>query len=129
MPLGLLLDLPKIRSVTESNYPRCSPRETILHRPFLVTSIGVLLALRLPLAVIRLITFFVIYSSDGCPRWTRTHIRKKVLKYVPSLADFNSSTAIFFIARCIWIHATLTHRTPRYVLRRSGKSMAKRGHV
>lgn len=76
------------------------------------TSISNLLGFRRPLAVFRGVTLVIVFSINRCVRRAFAHIRQKVLKYLPSFANFDASTSVVYECFRVWIIAPLSHPAP-----------------
>lgn len=69
-----------------------------------------------PSAVIGRIRAIVIDSIKRFTGWSRPHIGQIVFKFKPSLAHLNTSAAIIFIRRIIWITASIMHCGPGLII-------------
>lgn len=87
------------------------------------SSIKGLLSGRCPSAVIRFIAL-VIVASFKCQRGGFfPHVRKKVLKLQPPIADLYSSTSVVCPSWIAWVGTPLDHHTPRGIGRASFPSL------
>ncbi len=76
-----------------------------------------------PTHISRFVVSIIVYAFNSCPLWPVTHIDNEVFSVHPSLANFNSPSAIIFIRRISGICASLNHRTPRVIYSRFGFAM------
>jgi len=82
-----------------------------------------------PAHVIRSVIAVHINAIKSMADWTLTNISQKVLKFLPTLANFNAAATVISISRCIWIAASLMHGFPcavkRMLISACRMSMAK----
>jgi hypothetical protein len=72
-----------------------------------------------PFAVRRLVIAVVVNALDCQAGWTRPHIRNEIRVLEPPLAHLDAAAAVVFPLTDIRIDATLQHRDPTIVFRRS----------
>ncbi len=77
-----------------------------------------LLSLSSPATVTRLVVAVIVAALNGV-RFGRlsTHVRQKIPKVVPSLADLNSSPAVLGIEAGVRVSATTEHVRPSFIFR------------
>lgn len=75
-----------------------------------------LLFTRCPTTVTRFIIAVVVRPAVNSRIWRAfAHVGEKVLKYIPPLTYFNTSSAVIFVGFMCWIIAPRFHRTPRII--------------
>jgi len=75
-----------------------------------------LLSVCRPAAVFRAIRAIVVSAFNRKSRLIRwSHVRHKVLKFIPSFADLNAATSIVFVTAVLLISASVIHISPRSV--------------
>lgn len=91
----------------------------------IVSPVSVLLSRCRPPTIARPIIPVVIPPFD-CMFWRRTksHIRKKVFKPLPSFTNFDPPAPVIFPASLLWIPATIPHNTPNPVFYRFPHSVS-----
>lgn len=114
-----------------NGYP-CSPRPlrndegfSLKRNKYIVAAIRLLLLHRSPSAITWFVVSCAIWKSiNGMLRgWALSHISQKVFKVLPTRANRNTFSAIFFISWGIGIFAARTNIDPRIVFNGSRKAV------
>lgn len=65
-----------------------------------------------PFAIFRVVAIVVVFSLKRQPRRSLSHISQKILKRMPPLAHFYSSSAVSRVCLAVWVIASLLHTIP-----------------
>lgn len=102
----------------------CHHRSLIVHLD-IICAISLLRHLRCPAAVSRLVVTVGVFAIQRMGRsWFLTHVSQEVFKFLPSVADLNSSASIPRIFRVLGFFASRPHMKPRVVKSSLGSSMS-----
>lgn len=81
--------------------------------------VSCLLHARSPFAILLAISKRIVDAIEGQPVRPNAHVREKILKCHPSLANSNSPTAVIFEVLRLWVRASADHAGPNVVLGRA----------
>jgi len=87
-----------------------------------VSPVALLFSPTRPSAVFWTVVSVWVNAINRVSLWAWTHVLKKVLKGIPSLADLDTSTAIVGVVGKLRVVATASHRKPHSVQRMSASA-------
>lgn len=80
-----------------------------------------------PATIMFAVAFVVVDSVKSCAAWTGEHVFGKVFKFLPTLTNSYSSSAVVSIITVVFVLTTCFHAAPQPVIKTRGSAMFTRG--